>query len=73
MVAKPKLMADPSATEAQLKAKCPSDTIVWVNTKSRVYHSAGTHNYGTTKSGEYMCEMDAKGAGDRAAENEKHP
>jgi hypothetical protein len=73
MAAKPKPMAVPSATEAQLKAKCPSDTIVWVNTKSRIYHFAGTHNYGTTKAGEYMCEMDAKAAGDRAAENEKHP
>jgi hypothetical protein len=46
---------------------------VWVNTKSGVYHFAGTHNYGTTKEGTYMCEADAKAAGDRAAENEKHP
>ena len=61
------------ATEAQAKARCPSDTVVWVNTKSGVYHFAGTHNYGTTKQGQYMCEADAKAAGDRAAENEKHP
>jgi hypothetical protein len=73
MAAKPKPMAVPSATETELKAKCPSDTIVWVNTKSGIYHFAGTHNYGTTKSGQFMCEMDAKAAGDRAAENEKHP
>ncbi len=63
----------PTATEAQLKAKCPSDTIVWVNTKSKIYHFAGTHDYGNTKSGAYMCEMDATAAGDRAAKNEKHP
>lgn len=61
------------ASDAQAKAKCPSDTVVWVNTKSGVYHYAGTHNYGTTKQGDYMCEADAKAAGDRAAENEKHP
>jgi hypothetical protein len=60
-------------TEALAKAKCPADTVVWVNLKSKIYHFAGTHNYGTTKSGAYMCEADAKAAGDRAAQNEKHP
>jgi hypothetical protein len=68
-----KPMPVPTATEAQLKAKCPSDTIVWVNTKSNIYHFAGTHDYGNTKQGAYMCESDAKAAGDRAAKNEKHP
>ena len=61
------------ATDAEARARCPSDTVVWVNTKSHVYHFAGTHNYGTTEHGTYMCEADAKAAGDRAAENEKHP
>jgi hypothetical protein len=60
-------------SEAQAKARCPSGTVVWVNTKSRVYHFAGTHNYGTTKSGAYMCESDTAAAGFRAAKNEKHP
>jgi hypothetical protein len=60
-------------SDAQAKARCPSDTVVWVNTKSGIYHFAGMHNYGNTKQGAYMCEADAKGAGDRAAENEKHP
>ena len=60
-------------TDAQAKGHCPADTVVWVNTKSGIYHFAGTHNYGTTKQGAYMCEADAKAAGDRAAENEKHP
>ena len=61
------------ATDAQARARCPSDTVVWVNTKSRIYHFAGTHNYGNTREGTYMCEAGAKAAGDRAAENEKHP
>jgi hypothetical protein len=61
------------ATDAQARAKCPFDTVVWVNTRSRIYHFAGTHDYGGTKQGTYMCEADAKAAGDRAAENEKHP
>jgi hypothetical protein len=75
--AKPRVAAPTGAggfsADAQAKAHCPADTVVWVNTKSGVYHFAGTHNYGTTKQGAYMCEADAKAAGDRAAENEKHP
>jgi hypothetical protein len=61
------------ASDQQAHARCPSDTVVWVNTRSRVYHFAGTHNYGHTKEGAYMCEADAKSAGDRAAMNESHP
>jgi hypothetical protein len=61
------------STEAQAKAKCPADTVVWANLKSKVYHFAGYKNYGDTKTGSYMCEKDATGQGFRAAENEKHP
>jgi hypothetical protein len=61
------------ATDAQARARCPSDTAVWVNTNSNVYHFAGRRDYGNTKQGAYMCEADAKAAGDRAAKNEKHP
>jgi hypothetical protein len=76
--AKPKpAAAAPAAgefqTEAEAKGKCPTDTVVWVNTKSGVYHFAGTRNYGKTKHGAYMCEADAKAAGRRASEEEKHP
>jgi hypothetical protein len=60
-------------SEQQARNRCPSDTVVWVNTKSRVYHFAGTENYGHTKRAAYMCEADAKTAGARAAMNEKHP
>ena len=62
-----------SASEGQAKARCPSGTVVWVNTKSDVYHFAGTHNYGTTKQGVFMCEQDTSANGYRAAKNEKHP
>ncbi len=44
-----------------------------MNTKSGIYHFAGTHNYGNTKHGICMCEADAKAAGDRTARNERHP
>jgi hypothetical protein len=61
------------AAEAQAKARCPADTVVWANLKTKVYHFTGAKNYGTTKEGAYMCEKDALGQGVRAAKNEKHP
>ena len=56
-------------TAAEAQARCPSDKVVWVNTKSHIYHYAGTHSYGTTKQGAYMCEADASAAGDRASKS----
>jgi hypothetical protein len=53
-------------------------TPVWVNTRSHVYHFAGTsyhgrNFYGHTRQGAYMCEADARAAGNRAAFDEHHP
>ena len=59
------------ASEAEAKGHCPTDTVVWLNTKSHKYHYAGHRSYGTTKQGAYMCEADAKAAGDIAAKGEK--
>jgi hypothetical protein len=59
--------------EAEAKAKCPSDTVVWVNTKSKIFHYANHPDYGKTKKGTYMCEADASAAGARASKNEKKP
>jgi hypothetical protein len=56
-------------TEAEAKARCPSDTVVWLNTKSHIYHYPGTRSYGTTKQGAYMCEADAVAGGDRASKS----
>lgn len=61
------------ATESEAKARCPRDTVVWVNLDSRIYHFAGYKAYGTTKTGAYMCERDTSAAGFRAAKSEKHP
>lgn len=61
------------STEAQAKAHCPSDTVVWANTNSKIYHFNDNRNYGNTKSGAYMCEADAVATGIRAPKNEKHP
>ncbi len=65
--------ANEFSTEVQAKAHCPSDTVVWVNLHSKVYHFSGTKSYGNTKHGAYMCERDTAAAGMRAAKNETHP
>ena len=51
--------------EASAKAHCATDEVVWLNTKSKIYHLKGTHYYGTTKQGEYACRKEADAAGDR--------
>jgi hypothetical protein len=62
-----------SASAQQAQYRCPGATVVWVNEKSHIYHFPGTHDYGNTKRGAYMCEADAQAAGNRAAKNERHP
>ncbi len=61
------------AGASQAQAHCPSATVVWVNGSSKVYHYAGYSEYGKTKASSYMCEADAKAAGNRAAKDEKAP
>lgn len=52
-----------SANEADAKARCGSDSVVWVNTKSRVYHLEGSSPFGHTKHGAFMCRADADKTG----------
>lgn len=70
--AKTPASSDQFAAESEAKAHCPSDTIVWVNLSSKVYHFPGNKDYGSTKKGAYVCEKDATAQGFRAAKNEKH-
>jgi hypothetical protein len=65
--------ANQFSTEAQAKARCPADIVVWANLPSRIYHFAGYRDYGHTKQGAYMCEKDATAQGYRASKTEKHP
>jgi hypothetical protein len=67
------LEAGQFADDSSAKARCPTDTVVWVNLPSKVYHFAGTKSYGTTKRGAYMCEKEAIAAADHASKTEKHP
>jgi hypothetical protein len=67
------LEAGQFADDVSAKASCPTDTVVWVNLPSKIYHFVGTKSYGTTKRGAYMCEKLAIAAEDRASKTEKHP
>lgn len=64
---------DQFSTESEAKSRCGTDTVVWANLDSKIYHFAGHKSYGHTKSGAFMCERGALSEGMRAAKNEKHP
>ena len=54
------------STEAAAQATCATDTIVWANTKSKIFHLKGTSTYGKGKNGVYMCQADATTEGFKA-------
>ena len=60
--------ADPT-DPSSIQRTCPGDTVVWLNTRSGIYHLPGQRWYGATSSGKYICKSDADGEGDRETEN----
>jgi hypothetical protein len=56
-------------SEQEAKKHCPKDMVVWVNTKSGVYHFKGERWYGNTNEGAYECRKDVDGEGDRPTRN----
>jgi hypothetical protein len=53
-------------TEAEAKRACADAAVVWVNTRSKVFHAAGTRDYGKTRRGFYMCQANAERLGFRS-------
>lgn len=60
--------ATPSVSKQMPPASmtCAGDRVVWVNTASKVYHTASDRYYGATKQGKFLCEKAAIAEGDRA-------
>ena len=55
--------------EATAQAHCPADTVVWLNTKTGIWHEKGMRWYGNTREGAYVCRKEASAAGDRDTRN----
>ena len=51
------------------RLSCRGDKLVWVNTKSGVYHFKGERDYGSTKEGKFVCQKQADAEGDRPTKN----
>jgi hypothetical protein len=56
-------------TEDAPQAHCPRDTVVWLNTKTGIWHEKGMRWYGRTKEGAYVCRREAAAAGYRDTRN----
>ena len=56
-------------SESAAQAHCPSDQVVWLNTKSGIYHEKGMRWYGRTRHGAYVCRKEADAAGYRDTRN----
>jgi hypothetical protein len=69
----PRRPAPTNTRPKRRQKRAASDTVVWANLDSKIYHFSGYRNYGTTKEGAYMCEKDAVAQAFNAAKNEKHP
>jgi hypothetical protein len=55
--------------EQTAQRHCPKDVVVWVNTRSGVYHFKGERWYGATKQGCFECRKEADAEGDRPTRN----
>lgn len=56
-------------TENAAQAHCPSDVVVWLNTRTGIWHEKGMRWYGRTREVAYVCRKEAAAAGYRDTSN----
>jgi hypothetical protein len=61
--------ADAQTQTPPPQLSCPGDRVVWVNTRSGVYHYRGERYFGSTAEGKFICEKAALHEGDRPTRN----
>lgn len=57
------------ATQKVAQQHCLNDEVVWLNTKTGIWHVQGARWYGVTKQGAYVCKKKAATAGNRGSLN----
>ena len=53
------------SSEAEARKACAEGAVVWVNSRSKIFHAGGTRDYGKTRQGFYMCQAQAERSGFR--------
>lgn len=46
-------------TEKGAARHCPHDQVVWLNTKTGIYHLKGQRGYASTAGGAFVCKLEA--------------
>ena len=69
LIVNPVVHAQTPVTAPPPGLSCPGDKVVWVNTKSGIYHFRGERYFGSTEQGKFTCEHDALREGDRPTRN----
>ena len=65
----PAFALDKFASETQAHQHCPTDTVVWLNLPTMIWHYKGERWYGRTKDGAFVCEKEAAASGARPTHN----
>jgi len=60
---------DQFPTETAAQKHCPHDVVVWLNTRTGIWHYKGAKYYANTLNGAFVCEKEAKKEGMRASKN----
>jgi hypothetical protein len=57
------------SSEGEAQQHCPTDTVVWLNLPTMIWHYKGERWYGRTKKGAFVCEKEAAASGGRSTHN----